>query len=91
MTQNALELKAVSKRFNEGNSSKLVLSDVTFHVKEGEFVSLIGPSGSGKTTLFQIIGGLERPSSGEIRIDGRISLGDRGRIAYMPQQAALLH
>ncbi|GGD68822.1 ABC transporter ATP-binding protein [Paenibacillus nasutitermitis] len=90
MAENALELLSVSKHFLEGESAKLVLADVSFHVKDGEFVSLIGPSGSGKTTLFQMIGGLEPPSSGEIRINGRISGGERGRIAYMPQQAALL-
>jgi len=90
MAENALDLISVSKYFLEGDIAKHVMADVTFQVKDGEFVSLIGPSGSGKTTLFQMIGGLERPSSGEIRINGRISQGERGRIAYMPQQAALL-
>ncbi|UVI32444.1 ABC transporter ATP-binding protein [Paenibacillus spongiae] len=91
MTHHALEITGVSKTFTSGGSSKLVLEDATFHVKEGEFVSLIGPSGSGKSTLFHLIGGLEKPGSGEIRIGGRlIAPMERGLIAYMPQNASLL-
>lgn len=67
-----------------------MLGDLSFSVADGEFVSIIGPSGSGKTTLFQVIGGLERPSEGEIWIDGKLATGERGHIAYMPQQASLL-
>lgn len=81
-----LEVNGISKRFG----SKEVLRDLSLHVSDGEFVSLIGPSGSGKTTLFSVIGGLERPEEGEIRIDGRVTTGERGHVAYMPQQASLL-
>ncbi|HUC91026.1 MAG TPA: ABC transporter ATP-binding protein [Paenibacillus sp.] len=84
--KHALEVNAVSKRFGGVE----VLDGVSLAVGEGEFVSLVGPSGSGKSTLFQIIGGLERPDSGEIRMDGRKVTGERGLIAYMPQQASLL-
>ncbi|TYP77710.1 ABC transporter ATP-binding protein [Paenibacillus methanolicus] len=90
MTDFALEITGIGKTFSEGRGAKRVLGDVSFHVKEGEFVSIIGPSGSGKSTLFHLIGGLERPTSGEIRMDGRLVTGERGRIAYMPQSASLL-
>lgn len=81
-----LEVKEISKSFGP----KEVLSGLSLHVSDGEFVSLIGPSGSGKTTLFSVIGGLERPETGEIRIEGRETTGERGHVAYMPQQASLL-
>ena len=91
MSLAALELKKVSKTFAvRGGGAKPVLDGVSFQVKEGEFVSLIGPSGSGKSTLFHMIGGLERPTSGEIFVSGRRIDGDRGHIAYMPQQASLM-
>ncbi|XEC96997.1 ABC transporter ATP-binding protein [Paenibacillus tarimensis] len=86
----ALEVKGLRKRFGRGGKQADVLGDVSLHVAEGEFVSLIGPSGSGKSTLFQLIGGLERPDAGEIRIDGRATEGERGLIAYMPQQPSLM-
>jgi ABC-type nitrate/sulfonate/bicarbonate transport system ATPase subunit len=81
-----LEVKEISKSFGP----KEVLRGLSLHVSDGEFVSLIGPSGSGKTTLFSVIGGLERPETGEIRIEGRETTGERGHVAYMPQQASLL-
>ncbi|MFC5650744.1 ABC transporter ATP-binding protein [Paenibacillus solisilvae] len=85
-----LEVDGISKSFDGQAGAKAVLSDVSFHVKEGEFVSLIGPSGSGKTTLFHLIGGLAKPTGGDIRIHGRSTVGERGNIAYMPQQASLM-
>jgi len=82
----ALEVKGVSKSFG----GVPVLRDVSLTVGEGEFVSLIGPSGSGKSTLFSVIGGLERPQAGSVAMNGRDVTGERGRIAYMPQQPSLL-
>jgi ABC-type nitrate/sulfonate/bicarbonate transport system ATPase subunit len=67
-----------------------VIRNLSFQVAEGEFVSLIGPSGSGKSTLFHLIGGLFRPSSGEILLEGHPITGKRGLVAYMPQQPSLL-
>ena len=61
-----LEVEAVSKRY-----AIPVLDDVSFQAAAGELVCLLGPNGCGKTTLLRIIGGLERPSAGEVRLDGR--------------------
>lgn len=86
----ALEIAGLRKSFGRGKASREVLGGVSLTVNEGEFVSLIGPSGSGKTTLFRLIGGLEWPDAGDIRIGGRPANGRRGLIAYMPQQASLM-
>ena len=64
-----IELKRVSKQF-EGKRDVTALNDVSLVVGRGEMVSIIGPSGSGKSTLLNLIGGLDRPSSGEVRVDG---------------------
>ena len=65
-----ITLSAVSKIFN-GKRKVVALDGIDLHIERGEMVSLVGPSGSGKSTLLNLIGGLDRPSSGEIRIDGR--------------------
>ncbi|WP_124728187.1 ABC transporter ATP-binding protein [Staphylospora marina] len=83
-----MKLEVNSLSFSYGNEP--VIRDLSFGVKEGEFVALIGPSGSGKSTLFQLIGGLLKPASGDIRLNGRPVTGPRGHVAYMPQQPSLL-
>lgn len=85
-----LALSGVSKSFGSRRKPLPVIGGVSLEVREGEFVSLIGPSGSGKSTLFHLIGGLLRPDAGGIALDGRTITGERGHIAYMPQQPALL-
>ena len=64
-----IELRGVSKRF-DGKRSVTALEDVNLHIQRGAMVSLVGPSGSGKSTLLNLIGGLDRPSAGEVVIDG---------------------
>src|SRR5687767_6231610 len=65
-----LHLRDVSKRFKVGSEEVYALNAVTVTIKEGEFIAIIGPSGSGKTTLAQIMGGLIRPTEGEVYIAG---------------------
>ncbi len=87
---NKLELKRIRMDFVRKKQTVQVLSDISLHVGEGEFVTIIGPSGSGKSTLFHLIGGLLTPTEGDIVLDGQRVNGVRGLISYMPQQAALL-
>ncbi len=67
---NLLELKNVTKHYLTGSEVVKALEDVTLEVKYGEFVVIMGPSGSGKSTLLSIIGGLNRPTSGTVVVDG---------------------
>src|SRR5947207_2176141 len=64
-----ISLSGVSKHF-EGKRRVVALDQIDLEIERGEMVSIVGPSGSGKSTLLNLIGGLDRPSTGEIRIDG---------------------
>ena len=77
-----LKLKNVSKKYQAKNGEVEALSNISFNVEEGEFVSIIGPSGCGKSTLLSIIAGLEQKTSGDIQIDGNTG--------YMLQKDSLL-
>jgi ABC-type nitrate/sulfonate/bicarbonate transport system ATPase subunit len=66
-----------------------VLDGLDLAVRTGEFAAVIGPSGSGKSTLFNVIAGLDRPTGGEVRIDGRPASGHSDQVAYMPQKDLL--
>lgn len=73
-----LELKKVYRSFKQGTQNLQVLREVDLELEKGEVVALIGPSGSGKSTLLQIAGLLEKPSKGDIYLDGQncSKLGD---------------
>ena len=65
-----VELRNVSKIYRLGEEEIRALDDVTLDIGEGEFISIIGPSGSGKSTLMHILGCLDSPTKGTIRLDG---------------------
>ena len=71
MTEPVLEARAVTRAFQQGSSRLEVLHELQLAVPPAERLAIIGASGSGKTTLLQILGGLDRPDAGEVRIDGR--------------------
>jgi putative ABC transport system ATP-binding protein len=83
-SQIALEVNDITKVFATSAGIIEALRGTSFVINKGEFVSIVGPSGSGKTTLLNIIGALDRPTSGKVYIDGIdiFSLGD-GDIASM--------
>ncbi|MGA2329297.1 MAG: ABC transporter ATP-binding protein [Bryobacteraceae bacterium] len=64
-----IELAGVSKVF-DGKRKVVALEHIDLEIRRGEMLAIVGPSGSGKSTLLNLIGGLDRPSGGEIRIDG---------------------
>jgi putative ABC transport system ATP-binding protein len=66
-----VEIRNLSKAYRRGATDVPVLEDVSLTIRSGEFLALMGPSGSGKTTLLNLIAGLDRPTSGSLRIEGR--------------------
>lgn len=65
-----MEVKNLSKVYGKDEMAVKALDDVSFSVNKGEFICIIGPSGSGKSTLLHLLGGVDRPSSGKVSIDG---------------------
>ena len=65
-----VELKNVSKVYNTGEKEFKALDDVDLSINRGEFVVVLGPSGAGKSTLLNLIGGMDTPTDGSIKIDG---------------------
>ena len=77
-----LELRNVSKIYHTGGEEIRALDDVSLDLQNGEFISIIGPSGSGKSTLMHILGCLDSPSIGEVRLDGvDISMASPSQLA----------
>ena len=71
MTSPILQLERVSRRYGSDALPVRALDDVSLTVESGEFLCLVGPSGSGKSTLLNIAGGLDRPSSGRVLLEGQ--------------------
>lgn len=65
-----IEINKVSKVYGAGSTEFYALKEVSFTAEEGEFAAILGPSGSGKSTLLNIIGGLDKPTSGSVKING---------------------
>ena len=78
-----LEIRSVAKTYGSGAKATRAIADVSFSVAEREFVCVVGPSGCGKTTLLKCVGGLLRPSSGEVLLRGR-------RVTSPPEEMALV-
>lgn len=86
-----LQIKNVCKIFDEYKEGKKreILKNVNIDIEEGQFVSLLGPSGCGKTTLLSMIGGFQKPTSGEILLDGVRVDGPSSERGYVFQNYAL--
>lgn len=67
---NILEVSHLTKIYGEGDNATRALDDVSFGVSEGEFLAIVGSSGSGKSTLLHLIGGVDRPTSGTVFLNG---------------------
>ncbi len=74
-----LQLQNISKQYKTGELVQHALNDVTLHLRQNEFVSVLGPSGSGKTTLLNVIGGLDRYDSGDLLMNGTSTKDYRDR------------
>ena len=94
-----LEAKKLTKEYEQGEKRIRAVQNATFSVEEGEFVAIVGTSGSGKSTLLSMLGGLEKPTSGEVLLDGenlyaasdnRLSEIRNRQIGFVFQNYALL-
>lgn len=66
-----IELKNINKSYKMGKEIFNALDDINLKIEKGDFLAITGPSGSGKSTLMHIIGGLDKPTTGEVAIDGK--------------------
>ncbi len=85
-----VELRDVTKVFQQGDSHVVALQDMSFSIREQEFVSVIGPSGCGKSTTLRLISGLDVPTAGSVLLDGQKVTGPSHRVGFMLQKDLLL-
>ncbi|AVH14609.1 lipoprotein-releasing system ATP-binding protein LolD [Acinetobacter indicus] len=71
MNKTVLEAKQITKHFTDGKTTVDVLRGLDLKIEQGQFVSIVGASGSGKSTLLHVLGGLDRPSQGEVYLNGQ--------------------
>ncbi len=71
ITMEILKIENLTKVYGKGENEVRALDNVSFSIEKGEFVAIIGPSGSGKSTLLHILGGVDRPTSGKVYMDGQ--------------------
>ncbi len=74
-----LEVSSIQRLYSLGAATVKAIDDITFAIGRGDFISIMGPSGSGKTTLLNILGCIDRPTSGTVRVSGRDTSGMKPR------------
>lgn len=84
-----IEIQKVSMTYQSPDGELEALRDVSFTIPEGSFVSIVGPSGCGKSTLLSLITGLEKPTEGQILLDGAAVTGPTEKVGLMPQKDQL--
>lgn len=88
-----LRVENLRKTYGKGNTLVKALDDVSFTVDKGEFVAIVGASGSGKSTLLHLLGGVDRPTSGKIIIDGEniYDLNETNLAIFRRRQVGLIY
>lgn len=88
-----LRVENLCKTYGKGQNIVKALDNVSFSVKKGEFVAIVGASGSGKSTLLHLMGGVDRPTSGKVFIDGKdiYNFNDDGLAIFRRRQVGLIY
>lgn len=88
-----LEVKNLVKTYGKGENQVKAVDNVSFSVEEGEFVAIVGASGSGKSTLLHLLGGVDRPTSGKVLIDGKdiYNLSDDALAIFRRRQIGIIY
>ena len=88
-----LKVENLTKIYGKGTTKVVALDNVSFSVNKGEFVAIVGASGSGKSTLLHLIGGVDRPTSGNVFIDGKdiYKLDDDKLAIFRRRQVGLIY
>ena len=86
---NEMDIKNVYMNYHSPTGVTEALTDISFSLEEGEFISIVGPSGCGKSTLLNILCGLIQPSRGDILLEGELITGPNEKIGYMFQKDQL--
>ncbi len=88
-----LKVEHLSKHYGAGENLVKAVDDISFSVEKGEFLAIIGPSGSGKSTLLHILGGVDRPTSGKVFVDGTdvYAQNDEALAVFRRRQVGLIY
>ena len=88
-----LRVENLTKRYGKGDNQVVAVDDVSFSIEKGEFVAIVGSSGSGKSTLLHLIGGVDRPTSGKVFIEGKdiYSLNDDALAIFRRRQVGIIY
>ena len=88
-----LKVENLSKKYGKGESEVIAVDNVSFSVEKGEFLAIVGSSGSGKSTLLHLLGGVDRPTSGKVYVDGKdiYSLSDDNLAIFRRRQVGIIY
>ena len=88
-----LKVENLTKVYGKGENRVVAVDNVSFSVKRGEFVAIVGSSGSGKSTILHLIGGVDRPTSGKVYIEGKdvYSLNEENLAIFRRRQVGLIY
>lgn len=88
-----LKVENLTKKYGKGENEVIAVDNVSFSVEKGEFVAIVGSSGSGKSTLLHLLGGVDRPTSGKVYVDGKdiYTLDDDNLAIFRRRQVGIIY